>query len=47
MPMYAQKFQKHAVAEELGWRGMNISNFLSLTDEQVNFIIEKVKSYFL
>jgi perosamine synthetase len=47
MPMYAQKYQKHPVAEELGWLGMNIPSFPLLTDEQVDCIIEKVKSYFL
>lgn len=46
MPMYAQKYQKHPVAEELGWRGINIPSFPLLTDCQVNYIINGIKSYF-
>jgi perosamine synthetase len=46
MPMYSQKFQKHVVAEDLGWRGINIPSFPGLTDQQVNDIAQAIKSFF-
>lgn len=46
MPMYAAKFQKHPIAEDLGWRGINLPSYPLLTDEQVEFIINSVKTYF-
>ena len=43
MPMYSSKFQKHAVAENLGWRGINLPSYPGLTDEELNFIISTIK----
>jgi perosamine synthetase len=43
MPMYSQKFQKHSVAEDLGWRGINLPSYPSLTEEQVHFIFNKIQ----
>ncbi|MBS1927025.1 MAG: DegT/DnrJ/EryC1/StrS aminotransferase family protein [Chitinophagaceae bacterium] len=45
MPMYAQKFQKHDVAENLGWRGINLPSFPGLTKEQVMYISQHINSY--
>lgn len=38
MPMYSQFFQKHPVAESLGWRGINLPSYPDLTREEVREI---------
>lgn len=43
MPMYAQKFQKHPVAEDLGWRGINLPSYPELTEQETVFICEKIR----
>jgi perosamine synthetase len=43
MPMYSQKFQKHPVAEGLGWRGINLPSFPELTEQDISFIVGKLK----
>ncbi len=45
MPMYAQKYERHKVAENLGWRGMNLPSYPELTREQVDYIVNSVLSY--
>jgi perosamine synthetase len=35
MPMYSKNFQKHPVAESLGWRGINLPSYPDLTKDQV------------
>ncbi|EOQ4325546.1 GDP-perosamine synthase RfbE/PerA, partial [Escherichia coli] len=40
MPMYSEKYQKHPIAEDLGWRGINLPSFPSLSNEQVIYICE-------
>lgn len=47
MPMYAQRYQKHPVAEDLGWRGINLPSYPGLKDDEIDYIVNKVKSYFL
>jgi perosamine synthetase len=44
MPMYASKFQRHPVAENLGWRGINLPSWPDLVKEQVAFICETIRS---
>lgn len=46
MPMYSQRFQKHAIAEDLGWRGINLPSYPGLEDDQVSEIIDEVNSFF-
>lgn len=46
MPMYSQKFQRHIVAEDLGWRGINIPSYPSLTSDDVRFIAETIVNFF-
>lgn len=38
MPMYSHKFQRHPVAENLGWRGINLPSWPGLAREQVEVI---------
>lgn len=46
MPMYSMKYQKHIVAEELGWRGINLPSWPGLNQDQVKFICETIKAFF-
>jgi perosamine synthetase len=46
MPMYSNKYQKHSVAENLGWRGVNLPSYPSLKDSELHFIIERIKEFF-
>jgi perosamine synthetase len=46
MPMYSTKFQRHPVAEDLGWRGINLPSWPMLEREQVDFITEKIAHFF-
>lgn len=45
MPMYSNKYQSYPVSENLGWRGINIPSYPSLTNEEVEFIIKKILEY--
>jgi len=47
MPMYSAKFQVLPVAENLGWRGINLPSWPNLNKELVDFIILCLKEYFL
>jgi perosamine synthetase len=42
MPMYAQKFQKHPIAESIGWRGINLPSWPGLTQLQVQNICTNI-----
>ncbi len=46
MPMYSQKFQKHSVAEDIGWRGINIPSYPSITDSHLSDVINAIQSFF-
>jgi perosamine synthetase len=45
MPMYAGKFQRHPVAESLGWRGINLPSWPGLTEEQILDICGNIVHY--
>jgi perosamine synthetase len=46
MPMYASKFQRHPVAENLGWRGINLPSWPKLSREQVEYICGEIRNFF-
>ncbi len=46
MPMYSQKFARFNVAENLGWRGMNLPSYPGLLDEDVRYIVDSLLAYF-
>ena len=46
MPMYAGKFQRHTVAEDLGWRGINLPSYPELKDEEIAMIAAVINSYY-
>lgn len=43
MPMYSHKYQRHKVAEDLGWRGINLPSYPDLSQEQVQYICQALK----
>jgi len=45
MPMYSGKFQRHLVAEDIGWRGINLPSWPGLTDEQVRYICGAIRDF--
>jgi perosamine synthetase len=45
MPMYSQKYQLHRVAEDIGWRGINLPSYPGLTDDQVKYICQTLRSF--
>lgn len=44
MPMYSQKYQRHKVAEDIGWRGINLPSYSDLKEEQIAYICEELKN---
>jgi perosamine synthetase len=46
MPMYAQRYQKLPVGEDLGWRGINLPSWPGLTLGQVNEIASAIGEYY-
>jgi perosamine synthetase len=46
MPMYSTKFQRHPVAEKIGWRGINLPSWPGLTEAQVLWISECIHRYY-
>jgi perosamine synthetase len=46
MPMYATKFQRYVVAESLGWRGINLPSYPTMSDIEVNEVITAVKKFY-
>lgn len=46
MPMYASRFQRHPVAEGLGWRGINLPSWPGLTDDDVREVADIVRCFF-
>jgi perosamine synthetase len=46
MPMYSSAFQRHAIAESLGWRGINLPSYPGLDEASVNEICSVIKGYF-
>lgn len=45
MPMYAQKFQRHPVAEKLGWTGINLPSWPGLSKDQVTSICCVIRDF--
>jgi perosamine synthetase len=45
MPIYCARFQRHPVAENLGWRGINLPSWPGLQEEQVEFICGRIKTF--
>lgn len=46
MPMYSEKYQCFPVAENLGWSGINLPSYPGLTNNEIEYICNCVRSYF-
>lgn len=46
MPMYAARYQRHPVAENLAWRGINLPSWPGLDAGQVQQIVSAIRGYF-
>ncbi|MBD2197810.1 MULTISPECIES: DegT/DnrJ/EryC1/StrS family aminotransferase [Calothrix] len=44
MPMYSHKYQRHKVAEDIGWRGINLPSFPDLTEQEIVYICDCLKN---
>jgi perosamine synthetase len=45
MPMYSKKFETHPIAESIGWRGINLPSFPSLSQNELLHIIDSIMRY--
>lgn len=45
MPMYSSRYQKYNVAEDLGWRGINLPSFPQLEDNQIKLIAHLINDF--
>jgi perosamine synthetase len=46
MPIYDEKYERHKVAENLGWRGMNLPSYPGLMNKDIDYITKIVLSFF-
>lgn len=46
MPMYSGKYQKHPVAENLGWRGINLPSYPGLKESDIKEICKHITAYY-
>lgn len=46
MPMYDRSYQRHPVAENISWRGINLPSWPGLGEEDIAFISESMKQFF-
>lgn len=46
MPMYQKHFERHRVAEMLGWRGINLPSWPGLSDRQLDRICGEIRKFF-
>jgi perosamine synthetase len=47
MPMYAQRFQAHLNSEDIGRRGINVPSWPGLSDDDVDYTCEAIRSFFI
>lgn len=47
MPMYSKNFTKHPVAEDLASRGINLPSYPELEKEDIKYICEKIREFYL
>jgi perosamine synthetase len=46
MPMYSAQYQRHPVAENIGWRGLNLPSYPELKQEEIEYICNTIKEFF-
>lgn len=47
MPMYSENYHQFKVAEDLGWRGINLPSYPDLHEDDVNEICSIIKSFYI
>ncbi|MFT7723388.1 MAG: DegT/DnrJ/EryC1/StrS aminotransferase family protein [Roseateles sp.] len=45
MPMYAARYQRHPVAEDIAWRGLNLPSYPAITDAELQEICDLLRGY--
>jgi perosamine synthetase len=45
MPMYSSRYERHPVAENLGWRGINLPSYPGLTNNQIKEIANLINNF--
>lgn len=46
MPMYGSSYRRHPVAEDLGWRGINLPSSPNLNQESVETVVKSISDFF-
>jgi perosamine synthetase len=46
MPMYSGAYQRHPVAEDIGWRGINLPSYPGLTEADVSSICTVIRQFY-
>jgi perosamine synthetase len=46
MPMYSEKFQRLPVAENLGWRGLNLPSWPGLSNDDIGYVIDRIFRFY-
>jgi perosamine synthetase len=46
MPMYSSRYQRHPIAEDLAWRGINIPSWPGLSAAQIKSVTSSIAGYF-
>lgn len=46
MPIYAQKYERHPVAEDIALRGINLPSYPALEEMDVDYICEKIGGFY-
>jgi len=45
MPMYSKKFEKHHIAEDIGWRGINLPSYPALKSEELEYVCQIINDF--
>jgi perosamine synthetase len=45
MPMYQKRFERHPIAEDLAWRGVNLPSWPGMSDEQIATVTDSLKAF--
>lgn len=46
MPMYSKEYSKFTVAEDIGWRGINLPSFPALNKDNVDYILMRINEFY-
>jgi perosamine synthetase len=46
MPMYSSSFQRFPIAEDIAWRGINLPSYHHISDDDLNYVSDSMRSFF-